>query len=165
MYKHPGDIESVSIDGKTIPFENIDQSAEIIQLSQDGTCVIRYKNRKFRFILDLSLIENGIAKASAKGHIFEIKINTRIATLIDELGFNKSAQNHHMQVIAPMPGLVLKTLVVVGESVQEGQTLLTLEAMKMENVIKSPRDGFIKEIYAQDGDKVDKGDVLILFDT
>ena len=62
-----------------------------------------------------------------------------------------------------MPGLVLNVLVNIGQTVQKDEPLLVLEAMKMENVIKSPVDGEIESISIKSGDKVDKNQVLIKF--
>ena len=60
-----------------------------------------------------------------------------------------------------MPGLILDVAVVVGDEVDKGQTLFTLEAMKMENIIKSSQQGKIKSILYQRGEKVDKNDVVV----
>ncbi|MCL4155747.1 UNVERIFIED_CONTAM: hypothetical protein GTU68_052685 [Idotea baltica] len=62
-----------------------------------------------------------------------------------------------------MPGLVLNIRVSPGDEVAEGDTLLVLEAMKMENVIKAVGNGTVKEIKVGHGDKVDKGQILIQF--
>jgi biotin carboxyl carrier protein len=64
------------------------------------------------------------------------------------------------EIRAPMPGLVLQILVGPGEEVKRGDTLLILEAMKMENVIKSPGDGLIGQVSVEKGQPVDKGQVL-----
>ena len=63
-----------------------------------------------------------------------------------------------------MPGLVLRTLVSVGASVSKGEPLLVLEAMKMENVMKCPHDGIIKNVFVNALDKVEKGQKLIEFE-
>ena len=65
------------------------------------------------------------------------------------------------QVIAPMPGMVLEILINNGETVTEGQPVIILEAMKMENVLKAPGDGVVKVIKVKKGDPVDKKQVLI----
>ncbi len=65
-------------------------------------------------------------------------------------------------VVAPMPGNVLKVLVKPGEAVAEGQTLVILEAMKMENEINAPSAGTVKQIVADVGSVVATGDTLIL---
>jgi biotin carboxyl carrier protein len=63
-------------------------------------------------------------------------------------------------VMAELPGQVLKVLVQPGEQVVKGQTVLILEAMKMENEVSSPKDGVIKTIQAPEGKVVMKGDAL-----
>jgi len=62
---------------------------------------------------------------------------------------------------APMPGTILSILVKQGEAVTKGQTLLILEAMKMENKIKSGTDGVVASIAVKEGDTVNTGQVLI----
>lgn len=62
---------------------------------------------------------------------------------------------------SPLPGVVLELLVKEGDSVKTGQTLLILEAMKMENNIGADRDGVIEKINAHKGDAVLEGDVLL----
>ena len=61
-----------------------------------------------------------------------------------------------------MPGNVLKVLVKPGEAVAEGQTLVILEAMKMENEINAPSAGTVKQIVADVGSVVATGDTLLL---
>ena len=66
------------------------------------------------------------------------------------------------EVVAPMPGKVLQLKVSEGDSVKEGDTLLILEAMKMENEIIANASGSIKKIIAAANDMVDTGDVLMV---
>jgi biotin carboxyl carrier protein len=63
-----------------------------------------------------------------------------------------------------MPGLILEISVIVGQVVKENDSLLILEAMKMENSFLSPRNGTIKSISVLLGDAVDKGQLLIEFE-
>lgn len=75
------------------------------------------------------------------------------------------AQNTHTEgktITAPMPGTIIKVTVDSGESVSMGQTLLILEAMKMENEIKAPMAGTIKEVRTSQGTSVNAGDILIV---
>jgi biotin carboxyl carrier protein len=66
------------------------------------------------------------------------------------------------RVKAPIPGLVTRVLVAKGDAVEAGQSLLLLEAMKMENDISILRGGAVKEIRVQVGQKVNLGDVLLV---
>ncbi len=65
-------------------------------------------------------------------------------------------------VKSPMPGTILEIKVNLGEEVKEGDTLLVLEAMKMENEIYAPSTGRINEISVNKGDSVNSGDVLVV---
>jgi len=66
------------------------------------------------------------------------------------------------EVRAPIPGLITKILVKKGETVQEGQSILCLDAMKLENEIRSPRAGVLRSIDVQPGQPVEKGQVLFV---
>jgi biotin carboxyl carrier protein len=71
------------------------------------------------------------------------------------------AQKGKSVVTAPMPGKVVKVNVVEKEAVRKNQTLAIVEAMKMENEIKSPLEGFVKKIYVSPGDLVDSEKPLL----
>ena len=68
-------------------------------------------------------------------------------------------------VPAPLSGTVMALKVKVGDKVQSGQVLLTLEALKMENEIVAPSEGVVKGIYVQGGATVNVGDVLLALQT
>ena len=65
------------------------------------------------------------------------------------------------ELLTKMPGKVVKITVSVGEKVSKGQPLLILEAMKMENEIKSNMDGIIKSIHVKEGDALQSGVLMI----
>lgn len=69
---------------------------------------------------------------------------------------NEGRQN----VVAPMPGKVIRVLVQAGSSVEAGQGLFVVEAMKMQNEVKSPKQGKVERISAKEGQAVNAGDVL-----
>jgi glutaconyl-CoA/methylmalonyl-CoA decarboxylase subunit gamma len=67
-------------------------------------------------------------------------------------------------VRAPMPGTIVKIDVKPGDKVTRGQQLVSLEAMKMKNSIKSPADAVVKAVHVTDGQKVQFNDVLVSFE-
>jgi len=67
-----------------------------------------------------------------------------------------------MEVRAQMPGKVIKVLVEAAAHVETGQGLVVVEAMKMQNEIKSPKDGVVSKIYAVEGATVSAGEVLLV---
>ncbi len=67
-----------------------------------------------------------------------------------------------LQVKSPLPGSVIKVLVSEGQAVKKGDTLLTLESMKMENAIMAEQDGTVKQIAVSAGQNVMQDDLLIV---
>jgi biotin carboxyl carrier protein len=64
------------------------------------------------------------------------------------------------QVVAPMPGKVVRLLVKAGDTVEAGQGLLVIEAMKMQNEIRSPKSGVVERLLVQEGQAVNAGEIL-----
>jgi biotin carboxyl carrier protein len=64
------------------------------------------------------------------------------------------------QIVAPMPGKVIRLLVTAGDEVEAGQGLIVVEAMKMQNEIRSPKKGKVERLHAKEGQPVNAGDVL-----
>ncbi len=64
------------------------------------------------------------------------------------------------EIVAPMPGKVVRVLVAAGDQVQAGQGLLVVEAMKMQNEIRSPKSGKVERVLAREGQPVNAGEVL-----
>ena len=65
-------------------------------------------------------------------------------------------------ITAPMPGKIVKVLVQVGDEVKEGQGLVVVEAMKMENELKSPKAGRVAELFAKEGSTVENNAKLVV---
>lgn len=103
------------------------------------------------------------AEIKVNGNIYHVSAKDQFDVLLDQLGFSSQDSSKISEVKAPMPGLVLKVFVNVGDEVPKGDNLFILEAMKMENIIKAPADVTIKSIKIKAGDKVEKGQVLMLF--
>jgi biotin carboxyl carrier protein len=74
---------------------------------------------------------------------------------------NVEAQGRQ-QVVAPMPGKVVRLLVQAGDHVEAGQGLLVVEAMKMQNEIRSPKSGTVERILAKEGQPVNAGEILCI---
>ena len=84
--------------------------------------------------------------------------------LLERLGMNTSSKKEVKELKAPMPGLVLEVLVEVGQEIEEGDALIVLEAMKMENILKAPSKAKIKSIEVDKGQALDKNAILIKFE-
>lgn len=97
-------------------------------------------------------------------HIFPVKIQSE---LMHSLDFKKrdETSSKYCNILAPMPGLIGKIFVTKGSKVSVGDRLLTLEAMKMENEIRSFCEGVINEIFIEKGKVIEKGEKLITIET
>lgn len=119
------------------------------------------KNKSFDIKLEKSDFDNREYVISVNANNYTVKIDTEIDQLIKEMGFTIGTSIKANSIKAPMPGIILSVNVEENQEVKEGETLLILEAMKMENAISAPKTGFIKSIYAKSGETVEKGELLI----
>ena len=98
------------------------------------------------------------------GEEYEIGLKDRYDLLLERLGMEDLQSKRVEDIKAPMPGKVLDVKVSEGNEVKEGDALLVLEAMKMENVIKAPGDGTVKTVHVNVSDPVEKNTVLVEFE-
>ncbi|MVM34435.1 biotin/lipoyl-binding protein [Spirosoma sp. HMF4905] len=160
-------------DSKSAPF-SIDFSAEgqtlngeafawdLVKLS-DRTFHILHQDRSYTAeVLDLNAIEKTVS-LKINGHIHQVKLKDRFDLLLEKMGMSTLASAKINELKAPMPGLIVGISVQPGDVVAKGDSLLILEAMKMENMLKAPGDATIKTIRIGKGDRVEKGQVLVEF--
>ncbi|MBA3970539.1 MAG: biotin/lipoyl-binding protein [Bacteroidetes bacterium] len=134
--------------------------------------VIEVKNGSFHVIKDNRSFNVEVIKADAteksflvsvNGNKYQLSVKDKFDELLKSLGFDNLNASKVNEIKAPMPGLVLDIRVAEGDQVKKGDPILVLEAMKMENIIKSPTDGTIKKINVKKGVAVEKNQVLINF--
>jgi acetyl/propionyl-CoA carboxylase alpha subunit len=97
------------------------------------------------------------------GHLHQLQVKDRFDLLLEQMGISTANPHQVNEVKAPMPGLIVDIKVVTGQAVQKGDPILILEAMKMENIIKSPGEGVVKAIKVNRRENVEKNQVLIQF--
>jgi len=124
-----------------------------------------YSMKMDDIIFDVDIIstndEYKVIELLVNGKFIEIELHDNYDRLIEKLGLDKKKAVNIKSIISPMPGLVISVLVKKNDSIVEGQQLIVLEAMKMENIIKSTTSGKVGEIYVSDGDAVEKNETLI----
>ena len=113
-------------------------------------------------VIDIDYDSKSIS-LSIDGRKTDIKVSNKMDLLLERMGIDMSTSKKMTILKSPMPGLVIDWFVKEGDEVKEGDKLLILEAMKMENIIKSSGEGIIKKITASKGDAVEKNQVLIEF--
>lgn len=93
---------------------------------------------------------------------FQVRVEDEIARRLNAGRTAPAVPQGEMAVRAPIPGLIVKVLVEAGEMITEGQPLVILEAMKMENELRSPRAGEVKVVEAVAGHRVEQNAVLMI---
>ena len=125
---------------------------------------ILQNNKPFRARIASSNFNQKTYTVKVNNNTYTVHISDSLDTLIQDMGFSVGSAKHINSVKAPMPGLILAINVKIGQEINEDDPLLVLEAMKMENMICSPRNGVIKSISANKGDAVEKNQLLIEFE-
>ncbi|MGB0930844.1 MAG: acetyl-CoA carboxylase biotin carboxyl carrier protein subunit [Chitinophagales bacterium] len=92
---------------------------------------------------------------------FEVELKDKMDLLLEKMGISAAVSQKVNDIKAPMPGLVLEIKVKAGDSIQKGDAVLVLEAMKMENVLKSSGEGIVDSIEVKVGDAVEKNQILL----
>lgn len=141
------------------------------EVSQMDT--LKTSDSKYHVLKDFKTFKAEITEVQFLQKKYTVKINNNtyvvdIYDALDELikimGFEVGMGKKISDIKAPMPGLILEISTSIGQEIKENDPLLILEAMKMENVITSPRDGTIKSIFVKQGDAVEKNQLLIEFE-
>lgn len=113
-------------------------------------------------VSDLSEAQQLVLKINHR--VFHIRKKHTLDELIHQLGMDKPKVRKIKSFNAPMPGRIINVLVAVGEDVDAGTPLISLEAMKMENTLKSSGIGKVKTIHVAAGAVVEKGAALFEFE-
>ena len=118
--------------------------------------------------VNATLVETGMSgkrtKIEVEGEIFEVEIRDELDQVLEKMGFDVISTKLIKEIKAPMPGMILEITVEEGQKVNEGDKILILEAMKMENSIVTQANSTIKKIHVSAGQAVDKGQVLVELD-
>ena len=146
----------VEIDGKPVEID-------LSQLSQNKYhLLLDYKSYNLEVVSNNK--KSGEITVKVNNRVVKVEVKTALDELLNKMGFSTNNVGHTKDIAAPMPGLILDVVVNEGDEVEKGDKLLVLEAMKMENIIKSPGSGKIKSIVINKGDSVDSGQKLIHFE-
>jgi len=135
--------------------------------------VVKLKGKKYHLLEDNQSYQGEIVGANFNKRTYAVKINGSVYNvsvenyldqLIKNMGFSTGSSKDVKLIKAPMPGVVLSVNVKVGQEVTEDESLLVLEAMKMESSLVSPSNGVVKNILVANGNTVEKGQLLIEFE-
>jgi biotin carboxyl carrier protein len=134
-----------------------------------------------RELYSISEVEPGVYSVLMAGRSFEARVvagpqglevqadgRQFHAEVRDPRNFSRSSREAlgggRQNLVAPMPGKVIRVLVAKGDEVESGQGLVVVEAMKMQNEMKASRPGRVLEVQVRDGDTVGAGQTLVVLE-
>lgn len=135
-------------------------AADIKRLHKDTYHLI-HNNRSVTVKIAAADAASKKMRIEVDGQPFEVEIQDSLDLQLEQMGFSSTSTKRIHEIKAPMPGLVLSIAVQDGQQVKEGDRILILEAMKMENSILVHADAVIKRVVVRPGQAVDKGQVLV----
>ena len=154
-FDHEG--QSISVDltppGKSF---RVDALGETIEAQ-----ILQAKDGKLDLLIDGQRVTAYVSSDQTRRWV---TVNGRTLLLNKSSGGRRSSSGHHHaagELTAPMPGQIRAVNVSEGDTVTKGQTLLLLEAMKMEIRVQAPRDGVVKKLFVQQGQTVEREQMLV----
>jgi biotin carboxyl carrier protein len=134
----------------------------ILRTPEAGTYLLIADGRVYECLVERDAVERALAHVHVAQDSYDI-------TLIDpkrlRAGQSAGAESDGTaHIVAPMAGKVVRVLVEQGASVEAGEGLVIVEAMKMQNEMKSPRAGRVSQLHATEGATVNAGDVLVIIE-
>ncbi len=145
------------ISDSKVVFNGEELDFEIVE-SVNNVYFLRIAEKIYNFTCVQKKDENIVLFKGSKK--YELTVRTSLQEIASEVLALKLSSHHLSDVKAPMPGMILKLKKKKGDEVNHGEAVVILEAMKMENEIRSVEKGKIKDIYVKEGAAVEKGAIL-----
>ncbi len=149
-----------NIDGKDV------QGADgaVIEWENHSFFKLTHKGQLFHGELLEDKSEDQLLRIKINHRVFEIRKKGSLDALISALGLDVPKVRKLKELLAPMPGRIVQVSIAIGQELHPGDEVLSLEAMKMENVLKAEGTGIVKSILIAPGQVVEKGSVLVEFE-
>jgi len=159
-------------DGKTVPIDIVKKNGKFgLTIGNESFTVdaIRTKHQVISLLVEGKSYEAGVDK---KGNSFSVSFyNDTIHFDLFEARKHKATEftrksvpSGPLKVVAPMPGKIVKLAVTENTQVNQGDALLVMEAMKMQNELKAPRAGLVKKIQVKEGEPVSPSQILLILE-
>ncbi|MEO7041615.1 MAG: acetyl-CoA carboxylase biotin carboxyl carrier protein subunit [Gemmatimonadaceae bacterium] len=152
--------QAVATDGGTARIAEAEETATLDPADSIPVRTLRIGDRVVRVVVH-SREGRGRYTLDIDGHRYNVEALGERARAIQELAAKSAPPAGPAPVVAPMPGLIVRVNVAVGDTVAAGQGVLVMEAMKMENELRASAAATVKAIRVTQGTAVEKGTVLI----
>jgi biotin carboxyl carrier protein len=140
--------------------DNQNANADVQNIGNNSFSILQNNKSYNAEILNINAEEKTLS-IRVNNNIYSVNVKDRFDILLQQMGMGDASVKKANDLKAPMPGLVLKINVIEGQAIKKGDSLLILEAMKMENILKAASDGVVKAIKVNIKDAVEKGQLLI----
>ncbi|MCC5915332.1 MAG: acetyl-CoA carboxylase biotin carboxyl carrier protein subunit [Balneolaceae bacterium] len=140
-----------TVNGSELPYS--------LTIQENGRVLFRTGTKLYK--VDNISVENQTVSFSINGKFVTAVVKNEEELMLEKLGFDTTAAASIGVLEAPMPGKILELLVAEGNEVEEGDPVIILEAMKMENELKAPTSGKVVSLEAIAGNSVEKNQILL----
>jgi acetyl/propionyl-CoA carboxylase alpha subunit len=149
-----------NIDGS----ETVASEGAVVKWEDHVFFTLSYNGQSFNGEILEEKTESNFLKLKINHRVFEIRKKGELDELISAMGLDVPKIRKLKELQAPMPGRIVNIAITVGQELNVGDDILSLEAMKMENVLKAEGVGTVKSINYSNNDVVEKGAVIIEFE-
>jgi biotin carboxyl carrier protein len=151
----------IHVDGQSFDFsKEVISNLDMLEVGNNAFHVLQDNQSYHCKLLEANYADKTLT-LEVNGNKYTINIEDEYDLLVRKMGLSAVVSHKITNIKAPMPGLVLDIMIEPGQEIEKGTPLLILEAMKMENVLKSEGDGVVKSIEVVKTQAVDKGQILI----
>src|SRR4051812_30809346 len=155
-----GEEHEVVLDGEGIHAEGGDVAARVDEIDGTPVRMVTIGAEVHRVVVRRGA-SRGLYTLWLDGHRFDVEALDERSRAIRELSGSAAGPSGPAPLKAPMPGLIVRINVQAGDTVQAGQGLVVMEAMKMENELRATAAGKVKAVVVAPGTAVEKGALLI----
>ncbi len=151
----------IGLEGNRVTVDGEEHHAELRSVDGSPLGLLLLDGRTWSFPMESK--GRGVWSVQAQGEEREVEVLDERAAHIRSLVGEGAAPTGPLALKAPMPGLVVRVLAETGQRVAAGDSLVVLEAMKMENELKAAGQGTVTEVAIRPGQTVERGQILIRF--
>lgn len=157
-----GDQEhEIEIDDDVVSVDGIPVEVDLTQVGESELYSVLFDGRSFELLIHADRFNYAV---TLRGDQYSVQVEDERTRKLNAGRRVQALPDGEFAVRAPIPGLVVKVFVEQDDDVEESESLLILEAMKMENEIRAPRSGKVKSVDVSPGQRVEQNAVLLVFE-
>jgi biotin carboxyl carrier protein len=144
-----------------VTVDGVEMAADLRLVEGRHLYSLLLNSASYEIVLDPDVEARNSYDVMVGGLRYEVKVQDERSRRLSLVDRTLRAPEGELAIKAPIPGLIVRVPIEPGQELAEGDTLVILEAMKMENELRAPRGGTVHEVRARPGDQVALGQVLV----